>query len=296
MHDRAAVSSGNKQRITVNGVQLCIETFGRSGDPAILLIHGATTSMDGWEDEFCRRLAAGSRFVIRYDQRDTGQSVSYPPGQPGYRLADLVVDAAEIIDRLGIERAHVAGISMGGGIALGLALDYTERVSSLTLISTSPGGPDLPPMSEAFLTFISDRDQPDWSDRQAAVDHVLEFLRVLQGGLSEAEEAAMRHRVGASLERTRNVAASQINHFAMEPDEPRRQRLGEISMPTLVIHGDDDPVFPLGHGEALQREIPGATLLVLEGASHLLLRPTWDRVIPALLAHTVLQDNDEHKK
>ncbi len=119
-------------------------------DPAILLIHGATTPMQGWEDEFCERLAAGSRFVIRYDQRDTGRSISYPPGQPGYAISDLIDDRG-LIDAFELAQAHLAGLSMGGGIALGAALRFPQCVASLTLIGTSPGGPDLPPMSEDFL-------------------------------------------------------------------------------------------------------------------------------------------------
>ncbi len=144
----------NGEIITVNGIGLCVETFGARDDPAILLIHGAATSMQGWEDEFCERLSTGGRFVIRYDQRDTGRSVNYPPGQPGYAFSDLIDDTAGLLDALELERAHFVGLSMGGGIALGAALRFPQSVASLTLIGTSPGGPDLPPMSEDFLNFI----------------------------------------------------------------------------------------------------------------------------------------------
>ena len=175
----------NSELIRVNSVELCVETFGNVDDPAILLIHGATTPMHGWEDEFCQRLAAGPRFVIRYDQRDTGRSTSYPPGQPGYAMADLDADAIGLIDAFELAQAHLAGISMGGGIALGAALNHPQRVASLTLMATSAGGPDLPPMSEDFLAFISKREQPDWSDRGVVIDHIIEFMRVLQGDRSD---------------------------------------------------------------------------------------------------------------
>jgi pimeloyl-ACP methyl ester carboxylesterase len=154
--------------VLANGVELCVQTFGDPASPAILLIGGAASSMDWWEDQFCERLAAGRRFVIRYDLRDTGQSVSYEPGAPPYGGPDLVADAVGLLDALRVVRAHVVGISMGGGIAQHLALDHADRVASLTLISTSPGGPGLPPMSETLAAhFAEPPSEPDWSDREA---------------------------------------------------------------------------------------------------------------------------------
>ena len=272
--------------IQANDVVLCVESFGQPADPAILLIHGAATPMHGWEDEFCERLAAGGRFVVRYDQRDTGRSVSYPPGQPGYGFADLVADTAGILDALELERAHFVGLSMGGGIALGAALEHPQRVASLTLIGTSPGGPGLPPMSADFLTFSSRHALPAWSDREAVIDYLLAFMRVCCGDSDVLDEDDLRVRLGRDIDRTNNIAASLTNHFVMATGSPIRARLGAITSPTLVLHGEDDPVFPPGHAEALAREIPDADLLLLERTGHLLLRPTWDIVVPALLAHT----------
>src|SRR3954465_14262747 len=123
--------------VGVGDVELCVETFGAATDPAILLIAGASAPMDWWDPRFCARLAGGGRFVIRYDHRDTGRSVSYPPGRPGYTGANLVADAAGVLDAYGISAAHVVGVSMGGAIAQLLALDFADRVLSLVLISTS---------------------------------------------------------------------------------------------------------------------------------------------------------------
>lgn len=125
--------------VQTNGVG--VQTFGDAASPAILLVGGAASSMDWWEDELCERLALGPRFVIRYDLRDTGQSVSYEPGAPAYGHSDLVGDFVGLLEALRISRAHLVGISMGGGIGQRLALDHPDRVVSLTLISTSPGGP-----------------------------------------------------------------------------------------------------------------------------------------------------------
>src|SRR5256885_17098829 len=116
----------NDRLVHANGVQLCVETFGDDRDPAILLISGSTGSMDWWEDEFCERLAAGLRHVIRYDHRDTGRSTTYPKGLPGYSGADLVADAAALI----VEKAHVVGVSMGGALARAPTLDHPELVES----------------------------------------------------------------------------------------------------------------------------------------------------------------------
>jgi len=278
--------SGNEKVVQANGVNVCVQTFGDRADPPILLIHGATTSMLGWEDEFCERLAAGSRFIMRYDHRDTGRSVSYEPGAPPYTLRDLVADAVGLLHAFDLESAHLVARSMGGQLAMLAALDYPDQIASLTLIGTSPGGSDLPPMSEAFLAYTGGTENPDWSDREAVIDHILGMLRMFSGGSGHFNEATMRDLVGHDVDRTANVASNQINHFAMDVGEPFRGRIGEIGAPTLVVHGEEDPVFPLGHALALEREIPGAELLVLERTGHELPRAAWDVVVPAILRHT----------
>jgi pimeloyl-ACP methyl ester carboxylesterase len=285
-HAQPPIARSGEQLITANGVALCAETFGSPADPAILLIHGASASMLGWEDAFCQRLAASGRFVIRYDHRDTGRSVSYPPGAPGYTFHDLMADAISLLDVFSVEHAHLVGVSMGGGIAMLAALEHSERVASLTLIGTSPGGADLPPMSEAFLAHVSGGESPDWSDREAVIEHVMRFLRVISGGSGRLDETRIRPLIAADVDRTINVASSQINHFVIDVDDPIRDRLGRIGAPTLVIHGDSDPVFPLGHAQAMQREIPGAELLVLEETGHELPPSVWDIVIPAIARQT----------
>jgi pimeloyl-ACP methyl ester carboxylesterase len=272
--------------VQANGVDLCVQTLGDPADPAILLIHGAATSMHGWEDEFCKRLAAGPRFVIRYDHRDTGRSVSYAPGEPPSTLRDLAADAVALLDVFNLESAHLVGRSMGGGIAIIAALDFPVRVASLTLIGTSPGGPDLPPMSKEFLAHIFEAETPDWSDRQSVIDSIVDLLRLYSGGSGHFDEVAMRDLVGREIDRTVNVASSQINHFAMDVGAPSRGRLATISVPTLVIHGTQDPIFPLGHALALVEEIPSARLLTLDRTGHELPRAAWDVVISAIMRQT----------
>lgn len=284
----------NDKIVQANGVKLCVEGFGNPADPAILLIGGAASSMDCWENAFCARLAAGPRFVLRYDNRDTGRSVSYEPGVPPYTIRDLGADAVGLLDAFGLARAHLVGISMGGGIAQLLALDHPDRVASLTLISTSPGGPggpanpDLPPMSEKLhAVFAEPGPQPDWSDRAAVIEYIVDGARPFAGSLS-FDEAGLREIAARVVDRTRNIASSMTNHWILEGGgEPLRPRLGAISAPTLVMHGTVDPLFAYGHAVALAKEIPGARLLPLEGMGHEMPpREVWDVVVPAILLHT----------
>lgn len=276
--------------VRANGVELCLETFGVPADPAILLIAGAQGSMLSWEEEFCERLAAGSRCVIRYDQRDTGRSVTYEPGKPEYTGRELVEDAVGILDALGLERAHLVGISMGGGTAQLVALDHPERVASLTLISTSPAVPserDLPPMSEEIQAYFSaPPPEPDWADRAAVLEYVVESARPYAAGSRPFDEEPWRELARRDLDRSIDIAASMRNHFLLGEGPGSGKQLSEIAAPTLVLHGSEDPLFPYGHAEALAEEIPNAELVPLEQTGHELPREIWDVVVPAILRNT----------
>jgi pimeloyl-ACP methyl ester carboxylesterase len=280
-------------RVEINGAELCVDTVGEPGHPAVLLIMGAAGSMDRWEEPFCERLAAAGRYVIRYDQRDTGASTSYPPGKPGYTGDDLIADPLGVLDHLGVERAHFVGISMGGAIVQRIAVEHPERVLSITLMSTSPVGPggpenqDLPPMSDELRAHFSGGEQPaepDWSDREAAISFLLEGERPYAGSRG-IDEHAMRALLGRVYDRSTSLPSAN-NHFMLEGTSMARARLAEITAPALVIHGADDPLFPPAHGEALAREIPGAKLLVIDGLGHELPPWAWDEVLPSLIAVT----------
>ena len=282
--------------VRARGVELCTQTFGDAADPTILLVHGIGAAMDFWDEELCRRLAAGPHQVVRYDHRDTGQSTTYPPGAPGYTGRDLADDILTILDGLGVDSAHLVGQSMGGALAQEVALDHPERVRSLTLVSTTavgalPEGLDLPPPTdELAATFSSPAPEPDWSDRDAVVEYLVDSFRPYAGS-GPFDEDGLRVAAQRVVDRSHNVASAG-NHALADPGpspEPAPAQ-SDLAVPTLVIHGTEDPLFPLPHGQALARLIPGAELLVVDGMGHELPRWTWDTTVPAILAHTAAAD------
>jgi pimeloyl-ACP methyl ester carboxylesterase len=283
----SASESGAERLIETGGVELCTEGFGDPRQPPILLVQGLGASMLWWEEGFCRLLAEGGRFVIRYDHRDTGGSVSYEPGGPGYTAGALVADAAGVLAAYGIPAAHVVGVSAGGALAQLLALDSPERVLSLVLISTSPAlpiGRELPPPTEAFRRFVSTA-TVDWTDADSVLEYVVEYARVLVGERRPFDEQAMRDLVRREVERARDFAARQ-NHSLLADDDRRREPIASIAASTLVIHGTADPMFPMEHGRALAEEIASASLLPLEGAGHGVERADWETIVGAVLEHT----------
>jgi pimeloyl-ACP methyl ester carboxylesterase len=274
------------------GLELCVEPFGDPSDPTLLLIGGATASMDWWEVAFCERLATGGRYVVRYDHRDTGRSSASPAGSPTYTGDDLATDPLRVLDALGVARAHLVGLSMGGGIAQQLAAHRPHRVRTLTLIATSAAGerrdrrPLPPPEPRVAATFADPAPHPDWTDAEAVVAYLVEGERPYAGSLGFDEER-VRRVARTVVRRTRDVAAATTNHWLLADEGADPFRMADIGAPTLVLHGTDDPMFPLAHGEALAAEIPGATLLPLDGMGHEVPPPQlWDVVVPAIVRHT----------
>jgi pimeloyl-ACP methyl ester carboxylesterase len=280
--------------VDAGGVELCLETFGHPRAPAVLLIGGATASMDCWEPEFCTRLADGGRFVVRYDHRDTGGSTASPAGKPAYTGEDLSTDPLRILDALRIARAHLVGVSMGGGIAQWLAARHPGRVRTITLIATSPAGerdtadPLPPPEARVRQWFEDPPPAHRWDDRDSVIGTRVEVERMFAGPLGFDEQRARRI-AGVVVDRTRDLEASVTNHWLVvgEPDSGPTFRLADLTVPTLVLHGTDDPLFPLEHGRALAGGIPGARLVELPGMGHEVPPPPlWEVVVPEILRHT----------
>jgi pimeloyl-ACP methyl ester carboxylesterase len=273
--------------LELDGIALAVDRRGPDSAPALLLIAGGGQSMDWWTPEFCDLLSGGALQVIRYDHRDTGQSSTSPPGKPDYTGDDLAADPVRILDALGIENAHLMGMSMGGRIAQTVAVRSPERVRSLTLVETSPAGGDHralpPPSAEVAATWEEPPPEIDWSDEAAVIDYRVDVERPFIGSLG-FDEPRVRALATLEVRRSRNPASSMANHFIAEPGTPVNP--AEIRVPTLVLHSADDPMFPIQHGEALAATIPGARLVRLEGAGHEIPPPAvWDVVVPEVHNH-----------
>jgi pimeloyl-ACP methyl ester carboxylesterase len=194
-----------------------------------------------------------------------------------------------LLDGLSLARAHLVGMSMGGGIAQEVALDHPDRVASLTLIATSPvaSGPDdpeLPSMTAETSARFAEIEAPDWSDRAAVIDYIVALERACAGS-RPFDEAGWRELAGRVVDRSTDIA-SIANHDLIHEGEPRKRRLSELDTPTLVIHGTEDPLFPYEHGLALAERISGARMLTVEGMGHEVVRIDWDVLVPAILEHT----------
>jgi pimeloyl-ACP methyl ester carboxylesterase len=287
--------------VKANGVDICTETFGDPADPTILLVMGATASMLRWPDEFCERLAQGGRHVIRYDNRDTGRSVTYEPGNVPYTVEDMADDAVGVLDAYGIDRAHIVGASMGGMITQQVALRHPDRVITITPIMSTPdasgvaavasgeettGTTSLPTPSPEFMAQAMSSLALDWNDEDAVVENGVTLWKALAGSRYPFDEEQARDITIKEMKRASSYRSSQ-NHILAIANTPRwRQRLAEIKVPTLVIHGTEDPILPYPHGVAIAEGIPGATMLALEGCGHELPEPEADNVVGAILKHT----------
>ncbi len=258
--------------VNANEVVLGIKSFGDDDAPLVLLAGG--TTMLSWSDALCERLAAGGRRVVRYDLRDSGESTTADPEAPAYTLRDLAADAAALAGALSGRPAHLAGIGVAGMVAQMAALDHPGAFSALTLAGTRPVAPgppddDLPDHDQATMSLLFARPMPDWSDRDAVAEFAATGAEILGDDPVAARAIAAR-----IWDRTPSTAppiqmANQMRLvFSRLNCKPRwRERLPEIEIPTLVVHGRRDPFFPVGNGEAIAREIPGARLLILDEAA-----------------------------
>jgi pimeloyl-ACP methyl ester carboxylesterase len=267
-----SVMATEQATVEANGVTLGIEHVGDRAAPLVLLA-GAPTMLS-WPDALCEALARGGRHVVRYDLRDSGASTTIDPKRPAYTLRDLAADAAALAGGLDHRPAHLAGIGVSGMVAQVAALDHPDAFSALTLAGTRPVAPgrldnDLPDHDAATMKRLFSRAMPDWSDRAAVAEYASGGAEIL--GDDPAAARATAERIWDRTPGTESAVqmANQMGMvFAKLNCKPRwRKRLPELSTPTLVVHGRHDPFFPVGNGEALAEEIPGARLLVLERAA-----------------------------
>nr|WP_274426717.1 alpha/beta hydrolase [Chelativorans sp. YIM 93263] len=284
----------NECMVRSDGVELAAEAFGDPAKPPVLLIMGGMASMLWWPEEFCTRLAERGRFVIRYDQRDTGLSTKYPPGQPGYSFDDSVDDVFRVLDGYGISAAHIVGFSLGGMAGQGAALKRRERVLSLTTISTSPIGVDTshcPASGEAWMEHM--QMDVDWSDRAEVIAYMVEEARLVASTAHPFDEAETKAFIERDFDRSGGYLSATNHSVLINVGEAWQGKLRQSKVPLLVIHGTADPVFPPEHGTTLAQAVAGARLVRLEGGGHELHKSDWDTIIGAIVEHTSDHASDQ---
>ncbi|MFI8709085.1 alpha/beta fold hydrolase [Bacillus sp. NPDC077411] len=273
-----------EQILKINKVEICAESFGNPKDPAVLLIMGAMSSLDWWDKEFCLRLADQGRFVIRYDHRDLGRSTTYEPGTSNYTILDMAADAIGVLDAYSIKQAHIVGMSLGGLIGQILALRYPKRISTLTLIASSVFGTEmekLPPMDQNILNYHAKSTSIDWSNQEAAISYIAGLWKTLAGSKPYERERIYKL---AKREVTRaKQLPSRFNHAMLQGGGDYYNRMREISIPALIIHGTEDPALPYEHGLALAKAIPHTELVTLDGSGHEIHSEDWEQMIESIV-------------
>lgn len=282
-----------------NGIRIAYDTFGSHEDEPLLLIMGLSSQMILWEDEFCTGLAARGFFVIRFDNRDVGLSTRFSSaGMPHihallsgkirgasavpYTLQDMARDAVGLLDALGAEKAHVVGASMGGMIGQEMAISYPERIRTLTSIMSTTGNPLLPPPRQEALEMLF---RPVPMDREGFIAYFRDVWRLLSGPRYPMDgERAVR--LGEeTFSRGVEPAGSARQLAAIIASGSRKERLSHVNVPTLVVHGDLDPLVPVECGIDTAESIPKAQLMILEGMAHSFPPQLWQDIIGAISFH-----------
>jgi pimeloyl-ACP methyl ester carboxylesterase len=228
-------------------------------------------------------LAARGRYVLRFDNRDTGLSTKYPVGAPGYSLDDMADDVIAILDGFVVAEAQLVGVSMGGLIGQIAGLKYPARFTRLAIVSSTPLDGEqrnLPGPTQAFLAVAGRVGNVDWNNRDQAVKALIQWGRVLVGHDKGFDETEARALIEADFDRSGGLAHS-TNHFKLEGGEAWAKRLPELQPPLVVLHGRLDPLFPIEHGRALAKAVKGAAFVELPGG-HGLDRAAWKPLIDAL--------------
>ena len=288
-------------RAQVNGIELEYETFGDRGARPLLLIMGLGAQLLLWEEEFCAELVGRGHYVIRYDNRDVGLSTKLEqagepnvlevmqaaaagrPVEVAYTLDEMADDAAGLLDVLGLDTAHVAGASMGGMIAQTLVLRHADRVRSLTSIMSTTGNPDLSlPQPDALGALM----RPRVKERDGAIEQAVSLQRTIGGTGFPFDEERTRRMAARSYDRSFYPVGVARQIAAVLASGNRAPVLASVEAPTLVIHGDADPLVPLEGGRDTAQAIPDAELLVIEGLGHEMPPPVWPRIIDAIAEHT----------
>lgn len=286
------------------GLRLWSESFGDPGDPPVLLVMGTSFQGVDWDEAFVERLVAGHRFVIRFDHRDVGASDVVDIDTHPYTSDEMALDALAVLDAHELDSAHLVGVSLGGVLAQWLAVHRPQRVRSVTAISTTrmdhdpthawrramqnqdPDPDDLPPPSRQFLTYLMLRGNPQSREERVAV--AIDLKRILGGHLWSFDAQRARQAAERGLDRARDPDAGDHHASAgMVMTEARRATVSNLAAPLLVVHGDQDPLYPPEHGRALASAVPDSRLAVIEGMGHGVSQPqAWPKLVSEILDHT----------
>ena len=284
------------QRAAVGRIELAYETFGDTDAPPMLLIAGLATQMLGWDEQFCMQLADKGFHVIRFDNRDVGRSTHLDDaGVPNlrammrgrgrsaapYTLVDMADDTAGLLDALGLESAHIVGMSMGGMIAQQLAISHPHRARSLTSIMSTPsraaGQARLRAQRVLFL--------PPATDQEAAAERALKVYRVIGSPGYRLNEGRVADVARRSFARGNDPAGVARQYAAIVVSPDRSPGLRALTIPTLVIHGEDDPLVQVDGGLATAKAVPGARLVAVPGMGHDLPQQLWPRLVDEIVTH-----------
>lgn len=289
-------------RVKANGIEIEVETFGDPSGRPLLLIIGLGAQMIHWDDNLCKDLAERGHYVIRYDNRDVGLSTKFEEAglpdlmeifgkllggekiNPPYTLEDMADDAAGLLDALGIRKAHICGMSMGGMIAQTIVLRHPSRVLSLISIYSTTGNPEVPqPKPEVTGLLIA----PPPREREANVEHMRHVFKTIAGSGFPFDEQWTRRIMAESYDRSFYPQGMVRQLVAVLTQENRVPALASVTVPTLVVHGTDDPLVPVEGGKDTARAVPGADLMLIEGMGHDLPHGgAWPRIVEAITAHT----------
>lgn len=281
----------------VNGIHIQYETFGDASGRPLLLIGGLADQLIHWDDELCKDLARSGHYVIRFDNRDSGLSTKFEEAgvpdlaslmegkiRPPYTLDDMADDAIGLLDALGIPKAHICGISMGGMIAQSAAIRHPSRVLSLISIYSSTGGRNLPPPDPVVMELLR---TPAPRDREGYIEYMLSVYRAMAGPRFPIDEGWSRTITAKAYDRCFSPDGTARQFIAILLQDDRRKALASLRLPALVIHGTDDPVVPVEGGKDTAEAIPGAELMLIQGMGHDLPHGgAWAQIIKAIAAHT----------
>ena len=288
---------------TANGIQIEYETFGSPSARPLLLIIGLGGQMIHWDDDLCKDLAGRGHYIIRFDNRDVGLSTKFEAAgvpnrieifgkvmqgqkiQAPYTLDDMADDGVGLLDALGIRKAHICGMSMGGMIAQTITIRHPSRVLSLISIYSNTGNPELPqPKPEVMGPLIT----PPPQEREANIEHMLGAFKIFAGPGFPMDEAWTRKIMAESYDRCFYPQGVARQLVAILAHGNRKPALASVKVPTLVIHGTADPLVPVEGGKDTAQAIPGAELMLIEGMGHDLPHGgAWPRIVEAIAAHTL---------